>query len=358
MRVLKATGLETEAPLAFAGLHQLLLPVLDGIAELPGPQRDALGAAFGLTDASAPDLFMTALAVLNLLADAAEATALLVIVEDAQWLDRSTADVLAFVARRLECEPLVLVAAIRDGFESPLGIAGLEVLHLEPLDSSASAALLDRVASDLSATARLRVLAEAAGNPLALLELPVALTQHGARSAAPAWLPLTTRLERAFAARVRDLPAATRSALLVTALNEEGSLSEVLTASAQLVEGEPGADVLDPAVSARIVDVDGASITFRHPLMRAAIAQQASFSQRQRAHAALADVLVGEPERRVWHRAASLIGPDDGGRSRARSNSNARSSPRSERRCGGGLRACGAAQCGSCCARPAPAPSG
>ena len=311
MRVLKATGLETEARLAFAGLHQLLLPVLDGLAELPGPQRDALGAAFGITDASAPDLFLTALAALNLLSDAAEPTGLLVIAEDAHWLDRSTAEVLAFVARRLEDEPLVLMAAIRDGFESPLGSAGLQELHLEPLDPGASAALLDGAAPDLSATARLQVLAEATGNPLALLELPLTLTKHGARAAAPAWLPLTTRLERAFAARVRDLPATTRSTLLVAALNDGGSLSEVLAASAQLAEEELTTDALDPAVSARIVDVDEARIAFRHPLMRAAIAQQASISQRQRAHAALADVLVGEPERRVWHRAASLIGPDD-----------------------------------------------
>ena len=311
MRVLKTTGLETESRLAFAGLHQLLHPALDGIGVLPGPQRDALGAAFGMTDASAPDLFLPALAALNLLADAAEPSGLLVIAEDAQWLDRSTADVLAFVARRLDCEPLVLVAAIRDGFESPLGTAGLQALHLEPLDPSASAALLDATAPDLSATARLQVLNEATGNPLALLELPLAITQHGARAPTPAWLPITTRLERAFAARVRDLPAATRSALLVAALNDEGSLSEVLTASAQLAQEEPTPDTLGPAISARIVDVDDASLAFRHPLMRAAIVQQASNSQRQQAHAALADVLLREPERRVWHRAASLIGPDD-----------------------------------------------
>ena len=311
IRVLKATGLEAEARLAFAGLHQLLRPVLAGLAELPGPQRDALRAAFGMTDTSASDLFRTALAVLNLLADVAEPTALLVIAEDAQWLDRSTAEVLAFVARRLEYEPIVLLAAVRDGFDSPLVEPGLQALHLEPLDSSAAAALLDRAAPDLSATARLQVLGEATGNPLALLELPLALTRHGARAAAPAWLPLTTRLERAFAARVRDLPAATRSALLVAALNDGGSLSEVLTASAQLAEEEPTTDALDPAVSARIVNIDDAEIAFRHPLMRAAIAQQASVSQRRRAHAALADVLVGQPERRVWHRAASVIGPDD-----------------------------------------------
>ena len=311
MRVLKATGLQTETRLAFAGLHQLLHPVLDGLAELPDPQRDALRAAFGMTDSSSPGLFLTALAVLNLLAGAAESTALLVIAEDAQWLDRSTAEVLAFVARRLECEPIVLVAAIRDGFETPLGGAGLAPMHLEPLDPGASAAVLDGAAPDLSPTARLQVLAEANGNPLALQELPLAIADREARGAAPVGLPLTTRLERAFAARVGDLPAATRAALLVAALNDEGSLSEILTVSAQLIGEKPASGALEPAVSARIVDVDEAGIAFRHPLVRAAIAQQASVAQRQRAHAALADVLVGEPERRVWHRAASLIGPDD-----------------------------------------------
>src|SRR5579862_4950640 len=154
IRVLKATGLETEARLAFAGLHQLLHPALGGLDELPGPQREALRAAFGMTDVPAPAMFLTALASLDLLADIAEPTTLLVIAEDAQWLDRSTAEVLAFVARRLEDEPIVLLAAIRDGFDSPLGDAGLSELRLETLNPASAAMLLDRTAPRLEPTIR------------------------------------------------------------------------------------------------------------------------------------------------------------------------------------------------------------
>ena len=142
--------MQSEALLAFAGLHQLLQPVLGNIDELAGPQRDALLAAFGMTEVSAPDPFLTALAALDLLSEGAAKTPVLVIAEDAQWLDRSTADVLAFVARRLEYEPIVLLAAIREGFDSPLEQAGLPALNLEPLDPEAASALLDASAPDAS----------------------------------------------------------------------------------------------------------------------------------------------------------------------------------------------------------------
>jgi DNA-binding CsgD family transcriptional regulator len=311
LSVLKATGVQSEALLAFAGLHQLLQPVLGNIDELAGPQRDALLAAFGMTEVSAPDPFLTALAALDLLSEAAAKTPLLVIAEDAQWLDRSTADVLAFVARRLEYEPIVLLAAIREGFDSPLEQAGLAPLNLEPLDPDAAGALLDSSAPDAPPAVRQRVLDEAAGNPLALVELPASFGQLDGRARPPAWLPLTTRLARAFAARLHDLPATTRTALLVAALNDSPSLSEVLAASALLIGPELKIDALLPAVSARLAQLDDTEITFRHPLMRAAIAQQASISQRHAAHSALADVLADQPERRLWHRAASVIGPDE-----------------------------------------------
>jgi DNA-binding NarL/FixJ family response regulator len=311
LRVLKATGVQSEAVLAFAGLHQLLQPVLDNVDELAGPQRDALLAAFGMTELSAPDPFLTALAALDLLSEAAARTPLLVIAEDAQWLDRSTADVLAFVARRLQYEPIVMLAAIREGFDSPLERAGLPSLQLEPLDPDCARALLDSGAPDVSVAVRQRVLDEAAGNPLALVELPASFAQLNASARLPAWLPLTTRLERAFAARLHDLPAATRTALLVAALNDSPSLSEVLVAGELLLGPDLKIDALVPAVSARLAQLDDTEITFRHSLMRAAIAQQASVSQRHAAHSALADVLTDQPERRVWHRAASVIGPDE-----------------------------------------------
>ena len=311
MSVLKATGVQSEALLAFAGLHQLLQPVLRSIDELAGPQRDAVLAAFGLTEVSVPDPFLTALGVLEMLSEIAAKRPLLVIAEDVQWLDHPTADVLAFVARRLEHEPIVLLAATREGFDSPLEHAGLPPLHLEPLDPDAAGALLDSTAPDAAPALRQQVLDEAAGNPLGLIELPISFAKLGPRARPPAWLPLTTRLARAFAARLHDLPAATRTALLVAALNDSPSLSEVLAASALLTSPDLTIDALVPAVAARLAQLDDAEITFRHPLMRSAIAQQASASQRHAAHCALADVLADQPERRVWHRAASVIGPDE-----------------------------------------------
>jgi len=285
MIVLAATGVQCEAQLPFAGLHQLLRPVLGQIDGLAAPQRGAVLAAFGLTSAVAPDLFLTALAVLDLLAETAARAPVVVVLEDAHWLDRSTCEVLAFVARRLEFEPVLLLAVIRDGYDSPVNDAGLPALHLEPLSAAAAAALLDSRAPGLPDAVRDRLLDETAGNPLALVELPITFRHLETGAQLPAWLPLTTRLERAFAARVPDLPAVTRTALLVAALNDKPRITEVLGATALLAGAE--------------VTVD-------------AIHQDASVSQRHAAHAALADVLAGEPERGLWHRAASMIGPDEG----------------------------------------------
>ena len=311
MLVLTATGVQSEAQLPFAGLHQLLRPVLRHVGTLAAPQRSAILAAFGLADEAAPDLFLTALASLNLLSASAAQAPVLVIAEDAHWLDRSTSDVLAFVARRLELEPILLVAAIRDGFQGPLSDAGLPALRLQALPASAAAALLDSRAPGLPALVRTRLLEESAGNPLALIELPVAYRQLGNQATLPGWLPLTTRLERAFAARALDLPGPTRTALLVAALNDGSLLIEALHAAALLVGAALTPDVLAPAADAQLIDMDGTHVRFRHPLMRAAIRQGASVSQRHAAHAALAGVMDGQPERRVWHRAASITGPDE-----------------------------------------------
>jgi DNA-binding CsgD family transcriptional regulator len=311
MLVLTATGVQCEAQLPFAGLHQLLQPVLGQVDGLAARQRDALLAAFGLIDAAAPDLFLTALAVLDLLADCAVRAPVLIVAEDAHWLDRATSDVLAFVGRRLEFEPILLIAAIRDGFESPFNDAGLRSLHLEPLSVPAAAALLDSRAPGLPAAVHERLLGEAAGNPLALVELPAALKHADNKPSLPAWLPLTTRLEQAFTARVFELPIATRTALLVAAVNDSSRLADVLGATVVLAGAGVTVDVLTPAVAARLVEIDDAEFRFRHPLMRTAIYQAASVSQRHAAHAALAEVLSGQPERRVWHRAASIIGPDE-----------------------------------------------
>ncbi|MEU7749260.1 AAA family ATPase [Nonomuraea sp. NPDC049158] len=312
MRILRTTGVESETHMPFAGLHQILLPLRTEIGQLPAPQRDALGAAFGLTDARVPDPFLVALAALNLLGEAAARSPVLLLVEDAHWLDRASADVLAFVARRLESEPIALLAAIRDGFRSPLDGAGLRELLLDRLDDTAATALLDAYSPTLTPTVRTRLLREAAGNPLALVELPIAAeTRRGKGHLPPGWLPLTTRLEQTFTARMSGLPSTVRTMLLVAALNDSTALSEILDATA-LITGVPvTADDLAPAVTVRLVDVHETGVSFRHPLMRSAIYQRATISQRHAVHAALADVLTGRPDRRLWHRAASTPKPDE-----------------------------------------------
>jgi DNA-binding CsgD family transcriptional regulator len=311
MRVLRATGVQSETTLPFAGLHQLLQPILTGIDELADPQRTAILAAFGRVESPAPDLFLTALAALDLLSDAAANAPVLLIAEDAHWLDRSSADALGFIARRLEHEPILLIAAVRDGFSSRLDEPALPGLHLQPLDPAAAATLLDRDNPDLSPAVRQRVLEEASGNPLALVELPTTFCDIRAPARLPAWLPLTTRLQRAFASRASDMPATTRTALLVAAVNDGPSVSEVLAATSLLTGHTLTIEDLVPAVTARLAELDETEIAFRHPLMRAAIIQGASISQRHTAHAAIADVLIDQSERRVWHRAASVIGPDE-----------------------------------------------
>jgi DNA-binding CsgD family transcriptional regulator len=309
--VLTTSGVSSEANLPFAGLHQLLQPLVAEIEKLPPPQREALKGAFGLTDAGAPEMFLIALATLELLADAAAAAPVLVIAEDAQWLDGSTSDVLAFVARRVGLEPIVLLAAIRDGWDSPLVDADLPELRLEPLDAVAAEALLDEHAPDLAPDVRERLLNEAEGNPLALVELPRALRSEdgdGAMLSEP--LPLTARLERAFAERALELSDATRTTLLIAAANDRDDLGLVLRAAGVVDDADVLADVLEPAVAAQLIKIGEGTLSFRHPLVRSAIYEAASFSERRRAHVALAEALADEPDRRVWHRAAGSVGPD------------------------------------------------
>ena len=311
MRVLQASGVQSEAHLPFSGLHQLLRPILGGADDLPPPQRAALLAAFGMSDDAAPDRFLIALAVLDLVAEAASEVPHLLLIEDGQWLDPSSAEVLAFVARRLSSDPILLLAAVREGFGTPFEDSGLPELRLERLDDAAASAVLDARAPGLAPAMRERVLADAAGNPLALVELPLASAELGDAALLPAWLPLTTRLEQAFAARVAGLPTATRTLLLVAALDDGGVPAEVLAAAALVCPGGPGLEDLTPAVEAQLVDLDAHTLRFRHPLVRSAIHQSASVSQRLETHAALAQVLAGQPHRRVWHRAASVVGTDE-----------------------------------------------
>ncbi|MGV9367679.1 ATP-binding protein [Amycolatopsis sp. NPDC003731] len=312
LRVLRTTGAEAERNLAYAGLHQLLHPVRAGVAELPAPQRDALQTALGLASGAKPSAYLVGLAVLTLLAEEAAAKPLLLVAEDVHWLDRASADVLAFVARRIETEPIVLVATLRDGAESPLLSAGLTSMVLERLPADAAAEVLDSVAPRLAPAVRTRLLAEAAGLPLALTELPAAVASLDGVDPV---LPLTERLERTFTARVAALPEATRTALLVAALNETTSLAETLAATdALLGTGTTAAAdpaILAPAVEARLIDLSAGAVTFRHPLMRSAIPASATPLDRRNAHLALVEALRDQPDRRAWHQAAATAGPDE-----------------------------------------------
>lgn len=308
MAVLTAAGVQSEAHLPFAGLHQLLRPVRGRAVELPAVQRAALDAAFGLADEVAPEHFRIAMAVLDLVSEVATDAPLLLVVEDAQWLDRPTLEVLAFVARRIESDPIILLAAVRDGYPLVLDDARLPELRLGGLDEAAARALLDATAPQLPPGARTRVLSEAAGNPLALLELPAVVGRDDDEQWVTGGLPLTERLERAFADRVSDLPDATRLLLLVAALCDEDSVDEILSAASAAAGTVLGVEAAGPAIEAGIVRAGVQTLSFRHPLIRSAVAQSASLMQRRRVHDALANVLHDQPDRRAWHRAALLTG--------------------------------------------------
>jgi hypothetical protein len=308
MVVLSTSGVQSEAHLAFAGLHQLLRPVRDRAVDLIPAHRAALDAAFGLADGPPPEHFRIAMAALDLLSEVAGDAPLLLIAEDAHWLDHPTTDVLAFVARRLESDPIVLLAASRDGYRSALADAGLPEHRLGALDPRSAAELLDASAHQLTLAERNRILHEAAGNPLALIELPLGATRLAHGASEPGRLPLTERLERAFAARVLDLPEETRLLLLVAALNDGDRISEVLSAGSIVAGTALGLELLVPAAEAAIVELDLHTVRFRHPLIRSAVRQSASVLQRRRAHGALAKTLEAEPDRGVWHRAALITG--------------------------------------------------
>jgi DNA-binding CsgD family transcriptional regulator len=311
MASLATAGVQSEANLAFAGLHQLLRPALpNALGRLPGPQRRALTAAFGLSDGPSPDFFLIALATVELLSDLAASTPLLLVVGDAHWLDPATSDVLAFVARRLEAEPIVAFLEVREGFDARIELAGLPEIRLAPLDPSASAALIDATAPNLAPEIRSRVLAEALGNPLALIELPRALAA-GFDPSPDVPLPLTERLERTFAASISTFPRETRTLLLLAALDDNGDVGPIC-AAASAIEGralEPSD--LTKAIDGRVITIADNRIRFGHQLIRSAIYATADGPVRRNGHAALADAYRDDPDRSVWHRAASIHIPDD-----------------------------------------------
>jgi DNA-binding CsgD family transcriptional regulator len=309
MQVLSGAGIESEAELPFAALHQLVRPILGSVETLPRPQARALRAALGLEAGGGDDRFFVSLALLSLLAEAAERAPLLCLIDDAHWLDDASADALVFVARRLAAEGIVLLFATREGEARQFDAPALPELRLGVLDAEAARALLAGVA--LPPEARERLVEAAGGNPLALLELPRALSEAQLTGSEPllAPLPVSARVERAFLGRVRGLPEQTQTLLLVAAAEDSGELSTVLRAAAQL---GVGSDALDAAERAGLVHVRGGRFELQHPLVRSAVYQAAPLSQRQAAHRALASVLKGETEsdRRAWHLAAASVEPD------------------------------------------------
>ncbi|MGW4771532.1 AAA family ATPase, partial [Nocardia sp. NPDC004278] len=309
LRVLRTAGVEAEHGLVYAGLHRLAYPLRRAFDALPARQFDPLATALGMSDViGEPSPHLVGLAVLTLLADVAAERPLLVVAEDVHWLDPASAEVLAFVARRIDSEPVAMVATVRDGTHSPLHEAELTTMRLGPLSDDDAIALLDSTAPGLPAQARIRVLADSHGNPLALTELPTAVVDLA--ESVPT-LPLTERLERAFSARSAALPERTRSALLVAALDDGDSVTETLAAAGILLGSPVGTEILAPAMAARLIDIGSGTVTFRHPLVRSALAAAATAEERRRAHLALADLLTESPDRQVWHRAAGVTGADE-----------------------------------------------
>src|ERR1700722_17225568 len=311
-QVLTATGIQAETRLPFAGLHQLLRPVLPLAERLPPRLRSALLSAFGLADAEPAGPFLIGLAALELVSDAAASTPILLMADDPQWLEDPGAAVLGFVARRLATEPAALLIAVRDGLSGSFDDAGLPALPLTGLARPAAAALLEARAPGLDLAHRDRLLSEAAGNPLALVELPKSVRPgHPAGGLTGPLLPLTARLEQAFVAQQAGLPETTRAVLLAAAANDGTALPEVLDAASVLAGTAVTEDGLLPAIAAGLLETGEAGLRFRHPLIRSAVYQAANVAWRRAAHTALADLLAGRPDRRAWHLAAAALGPDE-----------------------------------------------
>jgi DNA-binding CsgD family transcriptional regulator len=307
----RAEGIEADMELPFAALHQLCGRMLGQLNGLPGPQRDALGVAFGLWPGSAPDRFLVGLAVLGLLSEVAAERPLLCLVDDAQWLDQASARALAFVARRLDCESVAMLFGTRDPATAG-DLAGLPGLTLAGLpDADARALLAALIPGRLDERVRDRIIAESGGNPLALIELPRAATTvdlAGGFGVAPA-LPLAGRIEQSFMQRIALLPDATQRLLLLAAAEPTGDPALLWRAADRIGIGAGAADVAESEGWLEF----GARVTFRHPLVRSATYGAASPGERRKVHQALAAATDPQldPDRRAWHRAQAMPEPDE-----------------------------------------------
>jgi DNA-binding CsgD family transcriptional regulator len=307
-QVARAAGVQSETELAFAGLHQLCAPMLGHAERLPGPQQDALRAAFGIAAGPPPDRFLVGLAVLSLLSEVAGERPLICLIDDEQWLDRASAQALGFTARRLAADPVGLVFAAREPSAELAGLPGLEVGGLR--DEDARALLDAAMTGPLDARVRDLIVAETRGNPLALLELPRVLSpaELAGGFGLPAAVPLTGRIRNNFARQLRALPEPTRRLLQLAAADPSGDRSLVWRAAGRL--GIP-VQAMAPAVEAGLVEFD-AGVRFRHPLVRSAAYRSAAVADRQQMHAALAAATdpAADPDRRAWHAALAAAGPD------------------------------------------------
>jgi DNA-binding CsgD family transcriptional regulator len=308
-RIARATGVESEMELAFAGLHQLCAPFLDRLDRLPAPQRDALGTAFGMQDGAAPDRFLIGLAVLSLLSDVAESQPLVCVVDDAQWLDQASVNTLAFVARRLFAESVALVFATRTTAEDQALGRLPEMLVRELGDADSRALLRTALHGPFDAAVLEGFLAEARGNPLALLELPQGRmpAELAFGLGLPSTMPLAGRMEQGFLRRLQPLPVATRRLLLTAAVEPVGDPTVLWRAAERLGITR---DAARPAAEAGLIEV-GARVRFRHPLVRSAAWRSADLQDLKAVHAALAEATELDPDRRAWHRAQASTGPEE-----------------------------------------------
>jgi DNA-binding CsgD family transcriptional regulator/tetratricopeptide (TPR) repeat protein len=308
LRVLRAAGRESEARLAFAGLHQLLKPVLEAAAGLPRRQARALLGALGLAEPHAADPLVTGIATLTLLSDVSESAPVLVVIDDAHWLDRSSLDVLAFVASRLAAERVSLLLGAR-GQVPPAGFdRGFPELRLEPLSAADAGRLLDGQPRPPRGRARAQVLAQAAGNPMALIELAkvIAADPAAGRRWAQEPLPPGDRLAAVIATAFTALPGPTQAALLLAAVADGTDLAGAASGVTGL-----DAEALAPAEQLGLVTIGRTGPRFSHPLIRSAIYHSAPFAQRAPAHRQLADALDHQPDRQAWHLAAAALHPDE-----------------------------------------------
>ncbi|MEJ3659298.1 AAA family ATPase [Actinomycetes bacterium KLBMP 9759] len=312
VRVLRGVGIESEAEVPYAGLHLLLYPHLDLLDVLPAPQAAALRIAFGLVEGPARERFLVGAATLSLLSELARESPLVCLIDDAQWFDQASADALLFAGRRLEAEPIAMVFAARDD-TGRFAAHGIDTLPLTRLDQDSCTSLLNQHAGRLAEHLRARILSEARGNPLAIVELTTAVTEQRTDRA---WslpyepLPVAERVQSTFQAQVNALPEATQRMLLIAAADGTANVELIMEAAGRL--GLSAGD-LEPAERARLVRVAGDALTFRHPLIRAAVYQGAPRAWTTDVHKALADSTPGgqDDDRRAWHLAAASAAPDE-----------------------------------------------